>query len=71
MAGALGVASIAAPAALADQPAMQRALDNLEQARQNLQNATEDKGGHRRKALNLVNQAIAQVQAGIRFDRRN
>lgn len=63
--GALGTA------ALADQPNMQDALRNLEQAKNNLQAATPDKGGHRNKALKLVNQAIAQVNAGIGFDRRH
>lgn len=55
----------------ADQPRMQSALRNLEQARGDLQNATADKGGHRVRAINLVNQAISEVNAGIRFDRRN
>ncbi|MGE0733130.1 MAG: hypothetical protein AB7G15_10950 [Alphaproteobacteria bacterium] len=55
----------------ADQPRMHAAKRNLEAARAELQAATADKGGHRVRALNLVDQAIAEVNAGIRFDRRN
>ena len=52
------------------QPQMQAARRNLVEARQNLQRATADKGGHRVKALRLIDQAIAEVEAGIRFDNR-
>jgi hypothetical protein len=55
----------------ADQPHMQKALDHLRNARENLQKATADKGGHRQNALDLVNQAIDEVQRGIAADRRN
>lgn len=51
--------------AAADQPHMQKALDNLRQARSNLERATSDKGGHRRKAIGYVNSAIDEVQKGI------
>jgi hypothetical protein len=53
----------------ADQPNMQAALTALQQARDSLQNATADKGGHRAKAIKTVNQAIAEVKAGIEYDR--
>jgi hypothetical protein len=55
----------------ADQPHMQAALQALGNARAELQQATHDKGGHRARALKLVDQAMAEVQAGIAFDRRN
>lgn len=55
--------------ATADQPHMQNALTALERARTELQTANPDKGGHRVKALNLVNQAIEETQAGIRYAR--
>jgi hypothetical protein len=55
----------------ADQPHMQKALDHLRNARENLQKATPDKGGHRQNALDLVNQAIDEVEKGIAADRRN
>lgn len=51
-----------------DQPHMQAALDALKQAQQHLQEAQHDKGGHRSKALQHVKMAIAQVEAGMKFD---
>ncbi len=54
-----------------DQPFMKAARNNLNQAKGNLNKATADKGGHRNKALSLVNDAIAQVNKGIAYDRRN
>jgi hypothetical protein len=53
------------------QPNMQAALEALRQARRELDQATPDKGGHRAKAIALVNQAIAEVEKGVQFDRRN
>lgn len=50
------------------QPLMMKALDNLRDARRNLENATHDKGGHRKKALELTDQAIEEVKKGIAFD---
>lgn len=55
----------------ASQPAMQSALRNLRAARADLNRATSDKGGHRERAIELVNQAIDQVEKGIAFDRRH
>jgi hypothetical protein len=50
---------------------MQAALDHLERAEENLEDASNDKGGHRVKALRLVREAKSEVRQGIRFDRRN
>ena len=61
---AFGVAS-------ADQPLMQAARADLQTAKRELQKALPDKGGHRVKAIALVNDAIAEVNAGIAFDRRH
>src|ERR1051325_397717 len=44
-------------AGLPDQPQMQAALDHLQSARGNLQAATDDKGGHRVKAIEFVDKA--------------
>jgi outer membrane lipoprotein-sorting protein len=57
--------------AQADQPHMQAALDHLKAAKAELEKADEDKGGHRVKAIRLVNDAIVQVEKGISFDRRH
>jgi hypothetical protein len=47
------------------QPHMQNALHDLQAARAELNAALSDKGGHRVAAINLVNQAIVQTQAGL------
>jgi hypothetical protein len=52
------------------QPQMQAARRNLMEARENLQRASADKGGHRVRAMRLIEQALAEVDAGIRFDNR-
>jgi hypothetical protein len=46
---------------------MEAALGHLHSARTELQSAMANKGGHREKAIVLVNQAIAEVQAGIDY----
>ena len=55
--------------AFADQPHMQAALEHLRAARQQLEVADADKGGHRVKGIRLVNDAIEQVEKGIQFER--
>jgi hypothetical protein len=44
---------------------MEAALGDLRAARASLQKAVPDKAGHRNKAIGLVDQAIAEVQAGM------
>jgi hypothetical protein len=46
---------------------MYSARSYLQSARDQLQVATHDKGGHRASALNLVNQALQQVNWGIQY----
>lgn len=58
-----------ASSARADQPYMHAALDQLRAARDTLQRGTPDKGGHRVAAIRAVDAAIAEVKAGIGFDR--
>ncbi len=61
-----------APVAKAEpQPKMRAALADLEAARAKLEHADHDKGGHRERALELVNQAIAQIKEGVRYDRHH
>jgi hypothetical protein len=48
-----------------DQPHMQNAKSALENAKDNLEKASTDKGGHRVKALDLVKEAIDEVKKGI------
>ncbi|MFI4935447.1 MAG: hypothetical protein ACHP7N_12555 [Caulobacterales bacterium] len=61
---ALG-AGVAIGVAVASQPHMDAALADLQAAKGELQVAEANKAGHRVNALNLVNQAISEVQAGI------
>jgi hypothetical protein len=49
------------------QPEMHAALEHLNQAKVNLEKGAHDKGGHRVRALELVNQAIAEVKEGMQF----
>jgi hypothetical protein len=53
------------------QPKLRSALNHLETALGDLKAATADKGGHRVKAIKLVEDAIGQVKDGIKFDNKN
>jgi hypothetical protein len=55
----------------AAQPQMQAALRHLRSAKADLNRATADKGGHRARAIDLVNEAIVEVERGINYDRRH
>lgn len=55
--------------AMAYQEHMHSALDALRTARTELQASTPNKGGHRERAISLVNQAIDETRAGIDFAR--
>lgn len=52
------------------QPHMTAALDELQAARSELNAAAADKGGHRERAIALIDDAIGQVQAGINYATR-
>lgn len=51
------------------QPHMRAALDHLLAAKSELQAATSDKGGHRARAIELVDEAVIEVQRGMEFAR--
>lgn len=61
-------AAMVLPAAAQDQPHMQAALQALKTAQRELAQAEKDKGGHRARAERLIQQAIAQVEAGMHYD---
>lgn len=65
----LSISTIGLNSAFARQPYMDRALEHLRAARASLQAAEPNKGGHRERAIELVDRAIAQVEEGIRFAR--
>jgi hypothetical protein len=51
----------------ARQSHMKAALNALRNARSELEMASANKGGHRRKAIDLVNRAITEVKKGIQY----
>jgi hypothetical protein len=57
--------------ARADQPHMRRALEHLRAARAELRVAEHDKGGWRMRAIANTDQAIAETERGMEFDRRH
>jgi hypothetical protein len=59
------IAAMGLQSVRADQPRMRNALRHLRDARAALENAERNKGGHRERAIELVNQAIAEVEAGM------
>jgi len=50
------------------EPHMSAAFGHLQQAKNELEKATATKGGHRENAMRLVDQAMAEVQAGESYD---
>lgn len=70
-AAAFLLSAVTIAAAVPEQPFMQAARADLQTAKRELQRATANKGGHRANAISLVNRAIAQVNAGIAYDRRH
>ena len=70
LAAIISVVWITSPAAAAlDQPRMQAAREDLVKAQTSLKRATTDKGGHRNRALEIVAEAIKEVDRGIEYDR--
>ena len=65
LAAGAAIAATTEAASAQGQPHMQNALRALNNALAQLNLALADKAGHRVKAIDLVNAAIAQVQAGI------
>jgi len=60
-------AAIGACSVSADQPSMLAALNSLRAAHADLIQATPNKGGHRDRAINFVNAAIQETEAGIAY----
>ena len=65
--GAALAASMGIGYAIGAQPHMEASIGLLQNARAELAAATPNKGGHREKALGLIDGAIAEVRAGIAF----
>lgn len=69
--GVMALSALAGGPVEAQQPHMQAAKDNLQEALRHLEQATSDKGGHRVAAIKAAKDALDHVEKGIRFDRRN
>jgi hypothetical protein len=65
--GILVASSLGVGYALGAQPRMDAALALLTNARAELEAAVPNKGGHRERAIELVDRAIVQVREGIAF----
>lgn len=65
--GAVIATSFGIGFAIGAQPHMEAALGLLKNARAELQAALPNKGGHRERAIGLVDQAIAETRNGIAF----
>ncbi len=60
-------ATLAASPAMGNQGNMDAAMRALENALAALRRATPNKGGHKERAVGLIEQAMAEVQAGIAY----
>ena len=67
----LALSALATGPVLAAQPHMEAALAALQNAKAELEKASNDKGGHRAKSIKAVEVAINQVQKGIDYDKAN
>ena len=52
------------------EPHMSAAMGHLQQARNELDKAAPNKGGHRERAMQLIDQAMQQVQEGEQYYER-
>jgi hypothetical protein len=68
---AISFSVLGAGAAYAEQFHMVNARNDLQQGLTELQQADHDHGGHREQAINLVQQAINEVNQGIQFANGN
>jgi len=67
----VATAAFKAGAYVQGQPHMEAAIAAMNTAMDHLKQATEDKGGHKAKAMMHLKEAIAQTQAGIDYAKAN
>ena len=65
--GSVIATSVGIGYAIGAQPHMGESIAFLQSARGELQAATPNKGGHRERAMALIDNAVAEVRAGIAF----
>lgn len=68
--GSVVASSVGVGYAIGAQPHMSASITLLQSARGELAAALPNKGGHRERGLALIDQAIAEVRAGIAFATR-
>jgi hypothetical protein len=67
---ALGATVLASPASAQEHhPMIRRAIDALEAAKNDLQHADHDFGGHRLAAIDAIDHALEQLRIAMRYDR--
>ena len=65
--GAAIAASMGIGYAIGAQPHMSAGITQLQSARAEIVAATPNKGGHRERAIGLIDQAIGEVRAGMAY----
>jgi hypothetical protein len=60
----------AAPAAAEPHPHIRAALRELREARHELETAAHDFGGHKKEAIEAVDNAIKQLQEALKYDKK-
>ena len=68
---ALGVALLAGPALADDDDHIRSAENDLRSAREHLKAATHDYGGHRKQALERINNALDDLGAALKVSARD
>ena len=69
--GVVIASSVGVGYAIGAQPHMAETISILQSARAELVKATPNKGGHRERALALIDQAIGEVRSGMGFAARH
>ncbi|HLJ29302.1 MAG TPA: hypothetical protein VKY85_21525 [Candidatus Angelobacter sp.] len=60
----------AAPAAAEPHPHIRAAIRELREARHELETAAHDFGGHKKEAIEAVDNAIKQLQEALKYDKK-
>ncbi len=69
--GMMGAPKVMAAGGAMPHPEMTRAISQLETTRNQLRSGETVFGGHRMRAIQLVNQAIQQLQQGLAYARQH
>jgi hypothetical protein len=67
--GSVALSATLASAAPERHPEIRKAIGALQRAKNDLEHADHDFGGHRKEALEAVNRAIEQLRMALQFDK--